>query len=518
MTTFHDPQPQSRREKRASERGENAEPSTEQPVPLVEPEVRAPQFTTQPPVFNAEQFRSRVDARENAAVDPTQAMPKVDQESYRRRSETAQPAAQQVTPPPAAEAAPAATPPGEQTMTRRELRALREAGIDPQSVSPQPAVPGPVSVAQLAPAEPASASITAHSWDQPFSSPAVPTPIAEVPAVVFPDAETTADVTPVPSSEPQAWPFGAPLAPSAAESQDTTPEVAPTVVEAPVEEPASASSPFSFFRRSKRASQAAEPEAVAEPELPAEPDTAAEPVAQVEAPAAAEAVLAPVVTPADLPRATPVVDEVPIVPAAAPQEQAAPSAQGSGVSPFDALFTPKGAEPTSSDQSLADATPITQAWSAPVGHWSTQADLDDEAHPHTINRSVGTGSSATNALVLPSIPLGSDIRGPLTENGRITLTGSIDLSHSLGSTGAPDRLENTSMDALFDMHDSEAVSTDSAPVRAIRAVSTHNTGHGVTHTQKPKGNRALTGLLIAASSMAVVVAGLLVAALAFNLF
>jgi hypothetical protein len=49
-------------------------------------------------------------------------------------------------------------------------------------------------------------------------------------------------------------------------------------------------------------------------------------------------------------------------------------------------------------------------------------------------------------------------------------------------------------------------------------VSTHNTGHGVTHTQKPKGNRALTGLLIAASSMAVVVAGLLVAALAFNLF
>jgi hypothetical protein len=209
---------------------------------------------------------------------------------------------------------------------------------------------------------------------------------------------------------------------------------------------------------------------------------------------------------------------VPVAPAAAPQEQAAPPAQSSGVSPFDALFTPKSTESTSPDQGNVDATPTTQAWSAPVGHWSTQADLDDEAQPHTINRRVGTGSSATNALVLPSIPLGSDIRGPLTENGHITLTGSIDLSHSLGSTGAPDRLENTSMDALFDMHDAEAVSTDSAPVRAIRAVSTHNTGHGVTHTQKPKGNRALTGLLIAASSMAVVVAGLLVAALAFNLF
>ena len=510
MTTFHDPQPQSRRAKRASERGENAEPSTEQPVPLVEPEVRAPQFTTQPPAFNAEQFRSRVDARENAPVDPTQAMPKVDQDGYRRRSEAAQPAAQPVTAPSSSEAAPAATPPAEHTMTRRELRALREAGIDPQSVAPQAPVSAPVPAAQ-APVESESA-ITAPSWDQPFSSPAVPVPAAEVPAAVVPDAEIIADVTPVPSSEPQAWPFGAPLAPSAVEQHDATPEVAPTVVEAAAEEPASASSPFSFFRRSKRASQASEPETVAEPE------TAAEPEPKNEAPLVSEVVAAPAATPADLPLATPVVDEAPVTPADAPQEQAAPTAQGSGVSPFDALFTPKGAEPTSPDQAKADASPTTQAWSAPVGHWSTQADLDDEAHPHTINRTVGTGSSATNALVLPSIPLGSDIRGPLTENGRITLTGSIDLSHPLGSTGAPDRLENTSMDALFDMHDAEAVSTDSAPVRAIRAVSTHNTGHGVTHTQKPKGNRALTGLLIAASSMAVVVAGLLVAALAFNLF
>ena len=502
MTTFHDPQPQSRRAMRASERGENAEPTTDQPVPLVEPEVRAPQFTSQPPAFNAEQFRSRVDARENAPVDPTQAMPKVDQDGYRRRSEAAQPAAQPVTAPSSSEAATAATPPTEHTMTRRELRALREAGIDPQSVNP-----APVSAAQPAPAEPASASVTAPSWDQPFSSPAVPAAAAaEVPVAAIPDADTIADATPVPSSEPQAWPFGAPLAPSATE--DVAPEAAPVVTEAPVEEPASASSPFSFFRRSKRASQAAEAETAAE----------SQPEAKDEALAAAESDPTPAATPADLPLATPVVDEVPVTPAAASSEQAAPSAQGSGVTPFDALFTPKGAEPTSADQAKADATPTTQAWSAPVGHWSTQADLDDEAQPHTINRTVGTGSSATNALVLPSIPLGSDIRGPLTENGRITLTGSIDLSHSLGSTGAPDRLENTSMDALFDMHDAEAVSTDSAPVRAIRAVSTHNTGHGVTHTQKPKGNRALTGLLIAASSMAVVVAGLLVAALAFNLF
>ncbi len=120
--------------------------------------------------------------------------------------------------------------------------------------------------------------------------------------------------------------------------------------------------------------------------------------------------------------------------------------------------------------------------------------------------------------MLPSVPDGADIRGPLSGTGEIMITGSIDLPRTLSSTGQSDRFDGESMDALFDLGDAEVTSTDSSPVRAIRAVSTHTSGHGVTHTQKPKGTKALTGLLIAASSLAVVVAGLLVAAFAFNVF
>lgn len=98
------------------------------------------------------------------------------------------------------------------------------------------------------------------------------------------------------------------------------------------------------------------------------------------------------------------------------------------------------------------------------------------------------------------------------------LTGSIELPHTLSSTGATARFDSGGIDALFDAGDAEVIDPNLAPVRAIRAVSTHNSGQGVTHTQKPKGTRTLTVLLIAASSMAVVVAGLLITAFALNVF
>jgi hypothetical protein len=285
---------------------------------------------------------------------------------------------------------------------------------------------------------------------------------------------------------------------------DATPEAlqeapAEAATEGPIAAPgATSSSPFTLLRRSKRSTPepsahegAADIEALEPPALvlPEQPMSVAAPLGAVSS-ATQEALES---------------DETP-APAPSPAAAAAPTA-------FDALFTPKG-------PSSANGMPATSGWSAPPGHWSTQAGVDDDHQPNQnlINRTVGTGSSATNALVLPSIPLGSDIRGALSDTGQITLTGSIDLSHVLSSTGGSDRLESTDMDALLASHDAETISTDSAPVRAIRAVSTHSTGHGVTYTQKPKGNRALTGLIIAASSMAVVVAGLLVAALAFNLF
>jgi hypothetical protein len=117
---------------------------------------------------------------------------------------------------------------------------------------------------------------------------------------------------------------------------------------------------------------------------------------------------------------------------------------------------------------------------------------------------------------LPAIPFATDIRGALNSSGETMLTGSIDLPSALSASGVSDRFDHADIDSLLDLNDSDIVSTDSAPVRAVHAVSTFSS-QAVTQTHKPKGTRALTVLLISASSMAVVVAGLLVAAFAFNM-
>lgn len=152
----------------------------------------------------------------------------------------------------------------------------------------------------------------------------------------------------------------------------------------------------------------------------------------------------------------------------------------------------------------------------PAGHWTRQAAVEDEPNDSVISRTIGSGTSTTSALVLPAIPFATDIRGPLNSSGQAMLTGSIDLPSTLSASGVSDRFDHADIDSLLDLNDSDMVSTDSAPVRAVKAVSTFS-NQPVTQTQKPKGTRALTVLLISASSMAVVVAGLLVAAFAFNM-
>jgi len=119
--------------------------------------------------------------------------------------------------------------------------------------------------------------------------------------------------------------------------------------------------------------------------------------------------------------------------------------------------------------------------------------------------------------VLPVAPPGTDIRGPLTRTGEVMLTGSIDLPRNLASTGVSDRMDYVGVDSPFESNDFEITTTDSAPVRAVAAVSTHTAGHQVTRTHIPKGRGGLTTLLVFASIMAVAVAGLLVAAFAFHI-
>jgi hypothetical protein len=169
--------------------------------------------------------------------------------------------------------------------------------------------------------------------------------------------------------------------------------------------------------------------------------------------------------------------------------------------------------------SSAPAAPAVPRSTGPtsVGHWSTQSDIDEaeQVLETTISRSVGAGSGAitTSALVLPSVP-DRAIGGAMNGSGEILLTGSISLPHSLSAMGAhPSQLDESDLDHLLDAGDHQVANTDSMPVRAIRAVSTHTATGAIIAPSKQKGTRGFTILIVAASAMAVVVVGLLVAGL-----
>jgi hypothetical protein len=224
---------------------------------------------------------------------------------------------------------------------------------------------------------------------------------------------------------------------------------------------------------------------------------------------AAAALLAPpVITPAPAPE--PTIDALLSAPApqGAPALVQPPAGAPAAVPPAVVLPAP-----------AADAAASSGPASGPssVGHWSTQSDLDEaeQVTETTISRSVGAGSGAitTSALVLPSVPE-QTITGPMGGNGEILLTGSISLPHSYSSTGAhPSRLDESDLDHLLDPGDHQVANTDSMPVRAIKAVSTHTATGAIIAPTKQPGTRGFTILIVAASAMAVVVVGLLVAGL-----
>jgi hypothetical protein len=164
-----------------------------------------------------------------------------------------------------------------------------------------------------------------------------------------------------------------------------------------------------------------------------------------------------------------------------------------------------------------------EPYQPPVGHWSTAGELDDEnqTHDQVISRSVGSSGSATttNALILPSIPTAPDAMGPLTSTGEILITGSIDLPRSLGATGQhPDRYDSPDMDRMFDQAESELNTSDVAPIRASRAVSTHTSTRGVITPPKRRGGRLPVVLSITAAVLALGVIALLIAGYVFKAF
>lgn len=552
MTTYQDPPPQSRRAARNSERAESAHT----PTPF---EAAAEMWDT--------------NSRRAAGLTP--AAPRADAPATGRRAAPApsgEPLGyvtqQRAADPAAVSSAPAPTGPGAPTGVASPAPQFRPRGTTPQPTDSAPSPPQAVDAAPTAALPVAdqpryrlrdyspdgtgrrAAPSPAPEWTQPYDptlledadlsyrterrAPVTPQPVSEVPAQFLPSGPGPVEAV----SAPTAQDVPAAIVP---DSGTSTPERTLTrremraLVEAEQADAASGPLPLvapepkpttgltnaiSEFDALMARAAAAAPMPV---EAPVPPSTW-----QAEAPAERIAPEAPTSAPEYSIPQTPVPQPVQppqdIVSAPAAPASAPPSEPMWPV--FDDVLTaPELAPQARTEQpSAAPSEAVTDDRSRldaraprPSGHWAAQLDADgDEIMETTVNRTIGAGTVTTNALVLPTTP-DTDIRGPLTSTGEILLTGSIDLPASLASTGVTSRIENSGMDHLFETHDAEVVSTDSKPVSAIRAVSTQS-GSGLSHAPKSRGNRALTALLIAAVGMGVVVVGLLGLALAFGAF
>lgn len=503
MTTFQDQQPQSRRAARQSERAENAEPAVgvysdpSAPREMWDTTARRAAQLQQPPAQPGSAPQSggrRAAAPSGEPLDyVTQqkpAIPTYDGPSFRPRGTTPEPG-QDALPP-------------TQAMPVADRPAFRPRDFSPEGRrsaapdAPVTAIPG-----WTEPIEPlAAADLDYQTEGRVAPSAAVAPSVPEAPIAAVPPTIAPAAVAPVEHIEP----------PISAIPESVAPE-------------------HTLTRRELRALQAAEA-AAAVPELQEPPRP--EPVAPSDeeqawpfanlvagsAPSATEPPAASAPAPLVAPESA---QPFSTLPTSAPEPEPN-TGLTNALNEFDWLAGQHDAPsippvvPAAPDPAPAPVAEEASPWTPPQGHWSTQLQQDDPSQPieTTLSRTVGSGSATTSALVLPIIPDG-DIRGPLTGTGEIMLTGSIDLPHSLAATGASARLEHEGIDRLFESHDAELVSTDSAPVSAIKAVSTQS-GSNIGHAPKPKGNRALTALLIAAASMAVVVVGLLVVALAVGVF
>jgi hypothetical protein len=202
--------------------------------------------------------------------------------------------------------------------------------------------------------------------------------------------------------------------------------------------------------------------------------------------------------------------------------------------------TAEAAEPEPVAEAPRAAHDVDHHYVAPVGHWSRQAAddgaqdaIDDEpnyegldaAEPDAavaLGRTVGTtgGAVTANHLVMSSVPTANDLLKPFSPTGEIMITGTIDLPRSLGTTGAhPARYDHSDVDTLLEASDREDSNVDSAPVRAIRAVSTHTSSRGLIGTGKPPRSSRLPMILaVSTAAVAAVVVVLFVAGIVLRVF
>jgi hypothetical protein len=111
----------------------------------------------------------------------------------------------------------------------------------------------------------------------------------------------------------------------------------------------------------------------------------------------------------------------------------------------------------------------------------------------------------TTSIVLPTLPTHGEMQQALNSTGAILLTGSMDLPHGVGATGAdPERFDSPEIDRLIDAADGEGhVVFDAEPVRASQAIS--NSSSTSVLVQPPAGRRPGLPVVLAGTGAVLIV-------------
>jgi hypothetical protein len=520
MTTFQDPPPQSRRAVRQSERGETPPQAPVEGTPYAFDAAQVAPETAQTPVAPPHSGR-RAQQPATPTEDASEQAPGFEPLTYSTQGRVSPPVAEQSQGPSLA----AAPPPGSADPASFRVRDFSPEGGRRAAPPREPMTESPLAASASFPAP-------ARAVDLDYKTQGVP-PVASHSAVSAPVEDTQNHTLSRrelremrAAAEQEAPPLQMPSAPLP-EPIDTLlnsgPIEIPTLAPPPGQSQAlaEAMAEFDLLTRSRREAEArardAQVASLATPIIPTEqqpvfPQAVAQPSVP-QPPVTQESPLA------DLPPSSP---QAPVVsaPLVFPPTASLPSP------PAPAAQAPMLAEPVFLEPDVAPQQQQEQSQEQDAhggrsprasNHWRVQAAMEDDELPYenTLSRTVGSNTSAitTSALVLPSVPQPDSMLGSLTSTGEILVTGSINLPRSLGSTGAhPDRVDNS--DYEDDPFDSQVAAPDSAPVRAIRAISSNTSTRGVIETKKPQGNRMLTAIIVTAGVLAVGLVGILVFALA----
>lgn len=206
-------------------------------------------------------------------------------------------------------------------------------------------------------------------------------------------------------------------------------------------------------------------------------------------------------------------DEVRTVFEETPEASVPPLVEARSDQVSDVVFPP---EP------LREVVTAPEVYSTPAEHWSTRGNIDEDGErvgrPH--QRDITSiDAITTSALVLPSFPVSMPTSGPVSGTGEVLMTGSINLPRSLGVNGLhPSRYDRPDIDEIIDASDRDASAPDSAPVRAVRAVSTYTSTQGIINAKRPKSSNLPMVLSITAGVMMVGVVVLVVVGMIFKIF